>query len=147
MKADAWHYELVGSQMGMVVMERSTPWMVITHSPPLTSRPPLGCRLAADEGEKERWSRPGREEPGDYTKDRKMVDSLPLCTKKIKHIRRDKKKSKLWAFLPPSFPFPPSPLWLISTPACADWLDCLRNIIPLTSRFEKSALSLPLIFL
>lgn len=32
MKADAWHYELVGSQMGMVVMEHLTPRMVITHS-------------------------------------------------------------------------------------------------------------------
>lgn len=30
MKADAWHYELVGSQMGMVVMEYLTPWMVIS---------------------------------------------------------------------------------------------------------------------
>lgn len=35
MKADAWHYELVGSQMGMAVMEHLTPRMVITHSPPL----------------------------------------------------------------------------------------------------------------
>ena len=40
MKADAWHYELVGSQMGMVVMEHLTPRMVITHSPPLASRLP-----------------------------------------------------------------------------------------------------------
>lgn len=39
MKADAWHYELVGSQMGMVVMEHSTLRMVITQSPPLTSQP------------------------------------------------------------------------------------------------------------
>lgn len=54
MKADAWHYELVGSQMGMAVMEHSTPRMVITHSPPLTSRPPLGCRLGGREGERER---------------------------------------------------------------------------------------------
>lgn len=30
MKADAWHYELVWSQMGMVVMEYLTPWMVIS---------------------------------------------------------------------------------------------------------------------
>lgn len=54
MKADAWHYERVGSQMGMAVMEHSSPWKVITHSPPLTSRPPLGCRLSANEGGKER---------------------------------------------------------------------------------------------
>lgn len=40
MKADAWHYELVGSQMGMAVMEHLTPRMVIIHSPPLTSQPP-----------------------------------------------------------------------------------------------------------
>lgn len=38
MKADAWHYELVGSQMGMAVMEHSAPRMVITHSSPLTSQ-------------------------------------------------------------------------------------------------------------
>lgn len=72
---------------------------------------------------------------------------LLTLVRKKKNTSGETKKSKLWAFLPPSFPFPPSPLWLISTPACADWLDCLRNIIPLTSRFEKSALSLPLIFL
>lgn len=38
MKADAWHYELVGSQMGMAVMEHLTPRMVIIHSPPLASQ-------------------------------------------------------------------------------------------------------------
>lgn len=40
MKADAWHYELVGSQMGMAVMEHLTPRMVIIHSPPLASQLP-----------------------------------------------------------------------------------------------------------
>lgn len=40
MKADAWHYELVGSQMGMAVMEHLTPRMVITHSLPLASQLP-----------------------------------------------------------------------------------------------------------
>lgn len=50
MKADAWHYELVGSQMGMAVMEHLTPRMVITHSPPLASRLPSPVH----EGERER---------------------------------------------------------------------------------------------
>lgn len=49
MKADAWHYELVGSQMGMAVMEHLTPRMVITHSPPLASRLPPPC----SQGERE----------------------------------------------------------------------------------------------
>lgn len=53
MKADAWHYELVGLQMGMLVMEHSTPWMVISHSPPLTS-PPLPPRLTGEKRERKR---------------------------------------------------------------------------------------------
>lgn len=75
MKADAWHYELVGSQMGMAVMEHYTPRMVITPFPPLTSRPPLGCRL----DRRERLDRPGRGEAADHTRDRKVMDSPPLC--------------------------------------------------------------------
>lgn len=54
MKADAWHYELVGSQMGMLVMEHSTPWMVISHSPPLTSPPLPPPAHRGKEGEKEK---------------------------------------------------------------------------------------------
>lgn len=53
MKADAWHYELVGSQMGMVVMEHLTPRMVIIHSPPLTSQLPSPV-LGGREGERGR---------------------------------------------------------------------------------------------
>lgn len=37
MKADAWHDELVGLQMGIVVMEHLTPWIVIIHPSPLES--------------------------------------------------------------------------------------------------------------
>lgn len=51
MKADAWHYELVGSQMGMAVMEHLTPRMVIIHSPPLTSQPPSPA-LSGAKGER-----------------------------------------------------------------------------------------------
>lgn len=57
MKADAWHYELVGSQMGMAVMEHSTPRMVITHSPPLYLSAATGLPVGREggrEGERER---------------------------------------------------------------------------------------------
>lgn len=58
MKADAWHYELVGSQMGMAVMEHSAPRMVITHSSPLTSQqiPSSSQGKRGGEAEEEEWT-------------------------------------------------------------------------------------------
>lgn len=107
MKADAWYYELVGSQMGMAVMEHYTPRMVITHSPPLTSQQPLGCRLAG--GGEVGQARKG--EAADRTEDLlKLVHSHPGVNQEHKYIRRREGKKYFESFFSPiSSPSLPHP--------------------------------------
>lgn len=112
MKADAWHYELVGSQMGMAVMEHSTPRMVITHSPPLTSRPPLGCRLGGREGGRERGKGEAGQEGGrqlSTPRTGRWWTPHPCANKEHKYITRGGKKinkSFELFFLPHFLPLP-----------------------------------------